>query len=62
MVSHKSIGIYSDGCLCINNLTLNTSKSKTFLTVHKKDYKFLQKLSKNSSLEKKTNNYRNKIF
>ena len=62
IIYHKFISIYSDGCLCIDNLPSNIFKSKKKLTVYKKDYKLFQKLSKNTLNKKKKNNYRNKIF
>lgn len=59
---YKYIEIYSDGCLIINHSNLTTLNRSKKLIKHKKDYKLLQKMSKNTSLIKKTNNYRNKIF
>ena len=61
-VAYKFIEIYSDGCLQTNYLISDISKQSKKLIIHKKDHKLFQKLSKNNSLVKKTNNYRNKIF
>jgi len=59
---YKFIEIYSDGCLLINQSKLNIVISRKKIIKYKKDYKILQKISKNISSIKKTNNYRNKIF
>jgi len=61
IIFYKYIDIYSDGSVSISYLNLNQKKNKK-LTIYKKDHKLFQKLSKNTSLLKKTNNYRNKIF
>jgi hypothetical protein len=62
ITTHKFIEIYSDGCVQTNYLTPDISKQPKKLIIYKKDHKLFQKLSKNKSLVKKTNNYRNKIF
>jgi len=59
---YKFIEIYSDGCLLINQSKLNIVTLNKKIIKYKKDYKILQKISKNISSIKKTNNYRNKIF
>jgi len=61
-ICYKFIEIYSDGCLLINQSKLNVVTLSKKIIKYKKDYKILQKISKNISSIKKTNNYRNKIF
>lgn len=62
IITYKFIEIYSDGCLQTNYLISDISKQFKKIIIHKKDHKLFQKLSKNKSLVKKTNDYRNKIF
>jgi len=61
IILYKYIDIYSDGCLNINYFKSNLRSNKK-LIIYKKDHKLFKKLSKNKSLIKKINNYRNKIF
>ena len=62
ITTYKFIEVYSDGCLHVNYSTLDISKRTKKLIINKKDRKLFQKLSKNRSSVRKTNNYRNKIF
>ena len=60
LIEYKYLSVYSDGCLNFNAINISKYNKKIF--IYKKDHKLFKKLLKNTSLIKKTNKYRNKIF